>query len=70
MELQFGTMMNKVLQQEWNEYGEQAFEIEVLEILEKKKTGFFDAKETLHKLEEKWLEQLQPYGERGYNREK
>ncbi|WP_179223977.1 GIY-YIG nuclease family protein [Paenibacillus tyrfis] len=31
MELQLGTMMNKTLQHEWNEYGEQAFEIEVLE---------------------------------------
>lgn len=70
MELQLGTMMNKALQHEWKEYGEQSFEIEVLEVLEKKKTGFFDAKDALLKLEEKWLERLQPYGERGYNREK
>jgi hypothetical protein len=39
----------------------------VLEVLKKKEDGFFDAKDSLKKLEAKWLDQLQPFGERGYN---
>jgi hypothetical protein len=69
-ELKMGSHKNKLLQNEWNEYGEDAFVFEVLEVLEKKETGYFDAKDELAKLEAKWLEKLQPYGERGYNREK
>lgn len=35
-ELQMGTCQNQQLQREWNEYGEDAFEFEVLELLKKK----------------------------------
>jgi len=31
------------------------------------KDGFFDAKDALKKLREKWLDELHPYGEHGYN---
>lgn len=58
---------NKELQKEWLEYGKDAFEIEVLEVLKKKETGYFNEKEELRKLEEKWFEQVQPYGEHGYH---
>lgn len=61
---------NKELQEEWNQFGEDAFVFEVLEVLEEKKEGYFNKKDELEKLEEKWLEKLQPYGERGYNKEK
>ncbi|MCM3736567.1 GIY-YIG nuclease family protein [Bacillus cytotoxicus] len=67
--LNMGSHMNKALQNEWKEYGADAFEFEILEVLKKKKTGYFNEKEELKKLEEKWLEKLQPYGERGYNRD-
>ncbi|MDM5188026.1 GIY-YIG nuclease family protein [Bacillus sp. DX4.1] len=67
-ELNIGSYINKALQDEWKEYGEDAFAFEILEVLQKKETGYFNAKEELKKLEEKWLEKLQPYGERGYNR--
>jgi len=66
--LNAGTNTNKTLQKEWNEYGEDAFVFEVLEILKEKKDGYFNAKDELKKLEEKWLDRLQPYGEKGYNR--
>lgn len=65
--LDTGGNRNKELQKEWFEYGKEAFEIEVLEILKKKEEAYFNEKEELQKLEEKWLEQLQPYGERGYH---
>lgn len=69
-QLQMGSHMNKQLQQDWNEYGEDAFEFEVLEVLKEKKEGYFDKQVELKKLEGKWLDELQPYGERGYNRKK
>lgn len=61
---------NKELQDEWKQYGEDAFTFEILEKLKKKDEPYFNAKEALRELEEKWLEQLQPYGEHGYNKNK
>ncbi|WP_071392874.1 GIY-YIG nuclease family protein [Bacillus tuaregi] len=58
---------NKELQKEWNEYGKDAFEIEILETLKKKDEPYFNEREALAELEEQWLEKLKPYGERGYN---
>ncbi|WP_134684842.1 GIY-YIG nuclease family protein [Brevibacillus migulae] len=69
-QLKMGSHLNRELQREWNEYGEDAFRFEVLEVLKKKETGYYDAAYELEKLEEKWLEKLQPYGERGYNKPK
>lgn len=67
MQLQHGDYRNKKLQEEWQQYGEEAFVFEVLEVLDEKEDSFSDSKRDLSKLEEKWLERLQPYGERGYN---
>jgi hypothetical protein len=58
---------NKELQKEWNQYGKDAFTIDILEKLKKKDEPYFNEKEALATLEEKWLEKLQPYGEQGYN---
>ncbi|MDC2865826.1 MULTISPECIES: GIY-YIG nuclease family protein [unclassified Bacillus (in: firmicutes)] len=67
--LNMGSHTNKALQDDWKEYGADVFEFEILEVLKKKETGYFNEKEELKKLEEKWLEKLQPFGERGYNRD-
>ncbi|MDO7907453.1 GIY-YIG nuclease family protein [Paenibacillus sp. JX-17] len=64
--LNMGTHINKQLQQEWKTYGEDAFDIEVLEVLKPKEDPFFDAKDALEKLEQHWLDKLQPYGDKGY----
>lgn len=69
-QLKMGSHTNKLLQKEWNEFGEEAFTFEVLETLKVKEDGYFDVKYELEKLEEKWLNKLQPFGEHGYNREK
>lgn len=68
--LDMGSHMNKVLQKDWLEYGKDVFEIEILEILKKKEVGYFNEKEELRKLEEKWFDQIQPYGENGYHTKK
>lgn len=67
-ELEAGSSTNKELQKEWNEFGREAFQFTPVEYLKKPETGFFDEKRSLQKLEEEWLEKVQPYGERGYNR--
>lgn len=68
--LDMGSYQNKLLQNEWTEFGAETFVFEVLEILEIPEEGYFDAKDALKKLKEKWLDKLQPYGERGYNTKK
>ncbi|RKD25949.1 LuxR family transcriptional regulator [Ammoniphilus oxalaticus] len=62
-------MPNRELQADWNEFGSDAFTFEILEKLQKKKQKKkFNEMEALLELEKKWVERLQPYGERGYNR--
>ncbi|GIP44362.1 hypothetical protein J45TS6_28210 [Paenibacillus sp. J45TS6] len=66
--LNMGSHRNRRLQEEWKEYGEEAFAIEVVEKLKIPESNiFFDVKDALKKLEASWLEKLQPYGENGYN---
>ncbi|MEH7574346.1 GIY-YIG nuclease family protein, partial [Cytobacillus firmus] len=57
-----GYMPNRELQDEWNQYGKEAFEFVILEKLKKKNDPYFNEKEALEKMEEKWLVELQPYG--------
>ncbi|WP_371373129.1 GIY-YIG nuclease family protein [Sporomusa aerivorans] len=68
MQLMAGVYRNKGLQDDWNQFGEPAFTFEVLEVLRKKEDEIMDTKAALKKLEKKWLENLQPFGERGYNK--
>ncbi|MFT8322054.1 MAG: GIY-YIG nuclease family protein [Bacillus sp. (in: firmicutes)] len=62
-----GGHTNRELANEWKQFGEQAFTIEIIEILKKKNDPYFNEKEELQKLEEKWLEEFQPFGDKGYN---
>ncbi|MEH6942208.1 GIY-YIG nuclease family protein [Bacillus sp. JJ722] len=64
--LKNGGHTNRQLQEDAFQFGADAFEFKILEVLKKKETGFFDEKKELEKLEEKWIEELQPFGERGY----
>lgn len=59
---------NKQLQKDWNEYGKNAFEFEILEKLKKKDEPYYNEKEALLTLEEKWIQKIQPFGENGYNK--
>ncbi|MBM6384152.1 DUF2087 domain-containing protein [Paenibacillus sp. 7523-1] len=68
--LQMGSHLNKQLQAEWNEYGDDAFTIEVLEVLKKEDNPYFDTKDALAKCLDRWMDQLEPYGEQGYHGDK
>ncbi|MCB0171181.1 MAG: GIY-YIG nuclease family protein [Anaerolineae bacterium] len=65
--LTVGSHRNKVLQQEWNEYGPDAFVFEILEVVKVKDDPNFNLSDELTLLEQIWLEELQPFGEHGYN---
>ncbi|MNW62953.1 hypothetical protein D3C74_411130 [compost metagenome] len=67
--LQMGSHLNRRLQAEWNEYGESAFTIEVLEVMKKDDNPYADPKAALAKCLESWFEKLKPYGDHGYHGE-
>jgi len=69
-EMASGHHWNPALKKELIEFGAVAFVFETLEILEMKEDGYFNEKNALKKLEQKWLDKLQPYGDRGYNSQK
>lgn len=67
--LMIGSHRNEELQKEWNTYGPGAFVFEILEVVKVKDDPNYDLKEELTLLEQIWIEKLQPFGERGYNKD-
>ncbi|MFA5906226.1 MAG: GIY-YIG nuclease family protein [Desulfobacula sp.] len=67
-ELKTGGCRNAALQREWKEFGPEAFEFKELEILDPKDDPMYDPAEDLRVLEELWVEKLNPFDEKGYNR--
>ncbi|QJD82647.1 GIY-YIG nuclease family protein [Cohnella herbarum] len=65
--LRLGSETNKALQKEWNEFGEDAFVMEILEVLKPSDNPFVSQKDELKKLVEHWIDKLQPFGDRGYH---
>lgn len=70
LETNGGNYIYTEVQKEWQQFGKDAFIIEVLEVLKKKDDPYYNEKEALDELENKWLEKLQPYDEKGYNKRK
>ncbi|MGC5328495.1 GIY-YIG nuclease family protein [Brevibacillus sp. SYSU BS000544] len=68
-ELDHNSFRNKQLQDEWLQYGEEQFRFEVIDVLDEKEReyGFAEAVKKLGEMEQAWLEELQPYGEKGYH---
>lgn len=69
-QLKNGVHRNPALQKDWQEYGADNFSFEVLEQLKPDEVLPEDIKEELLLLEEKWLEEFQPYEEKGYHKRK
>lgn len=65
--LKFGSHRNKALQQEWNQYGATSFEYSILEEIPFKDATVDYGKE-IEILEVLFLEELQPFNEKGYNK--
>ena len=67
-ELKMGSCRNIKLQEEWNQFGPEAFEFNELEILEPLDDPSYDPSKDLYFLEGLWIERLKPYGQKGYNK--
>jgi hypothetical protein len=65
-QLDMGRYANLQLQKDWKELGPEAFTYEVLE--EKEADEITDMRWAVKQMEKQWLEKLQPYGDRGYNK--
>ncbi|MEN6459921.1 MAG: GIY-YIG nuclease family protein [Syntrophomonas sp.] len=65
-QLVMGMHANSQLQKDWKELGPEAFTYEVLE--EKETDEVTDMRWELKQIIKPWLEKLQPYGDRGYNK--
>jgi hypothetical protein len=66
-QLKFGSHRVAALQQDWNQYGSEQFVFEVLDYLHPAEGCSSNRREDLEELESLWLDNLQPYGSRGYN---
>ena len=65
--LKIGRHRNRALQKEWNEFGEDKFTFDILEVVKVKDDENFNLEDELTLLEQIWLEKLHPFGENGYN---
>lgn len=68
--LTIGKHTNGALQQEWNTFGASAFLFDVLETVKEKDDPEFRREDELTLLEQIWLEKLEPFGEKGYNKDR
>jgi hypothetical protein len=67
-QLRLGVHPNHELQADWTELGDDAFAFEVLDTITRPDHAEGDPREDLKLLEAMWLQQLTPFGERGYHR--
>lgn len=68
--LQMGSHHCKPLQKDWNELGGERFSFEILDEIAPRPDPDYDYRADLLILEDMWLENLAPYGEKGYNEPK
>jgi len=68
-QLEQGSHPNREMQNDFKQFGAENFSFEVVDYLDPKKDDInYDYNDDLKLLEEMWLEKLQPYGEKGYNK--
>lgn len=68
LQLNFGNYFNSKLQKEWKEFGENNFRYEIISEIKQddndKDRNYGDEAKQLEKL---YIDELQPFGEKGYN---
>ena len=67
-QLEMKTHMNEALQEDFNRFGKEAFEFEVIDTLEPNQEPGVDYREDLDCLLQIWIEKLQNEIEQGYNK--
>ena len=65
--LKIGSHDVSALQKDYNELGAEAFLFEVLEIVRPKDEPEFRIEDELIRLEQAWIERIEPFGPNGYN---
>ena len=70
IQLHHGIHPNKRLQQDWNEFGSNNFSFEIVDELAPRDEPGINYQEELDRLEDFWMERLQPYKREGYNERK
>ncbi|MFA6027865.1 MAG: GIY-YIG nuclease family protein [Patescibacteria group bacterium] len=66
-QLENGSHMNRVLQEDYNKMVPDNFAFEIIDYLKPKEDLKKDYTDDLKMLEEMWIEKLMPFGEKGYN---
>lgn len=66
-QLEAAMHQNRTLQADWQAYGPEAFEFEVLDVLEPADRSDYNPADDLQALEELWLDKLSPFENNGYN---
>ncbi len=69
-QLEMGSYINKELQKDFNQLGENNFLFETIDVLEPKQDPGYDYTEDLKTLEDMWIKKLQPFDDKGYNKRK
>jgi len=67
-QLKSGLHVNSELQRDFNQFGEENFVFEIVDTLEPKEDISYNYSDDLKVFLEMWMENLQPYGELGYNK--
>jgi hypothetical protein len=66
-QLNMGSHPNTELQKDWKALGEENFAYEILSEIQQDDTVQMDYRKEAKKLEAMFIEELQPFGERGYH---
>ena len=66
-ELKFNGHRNVTLQKDWNEFGEDNFLFEILSEIKEDETRKIDYTKESKQLAKMFIEELKPFGEKGYN---
>jgi hypothetical protein len=69
-QLNAGNHENKDLQADWKELGEDKFKYEILGEIDQDDSANTDCKKEVKALEQLFIEELQPFDEKGYNKRK
>ena len=67
VELNFGGHRNVSLQNDWNEFGEDHFKFEILSEIKQEENKSIDYAKEARQLAKMFIEELKPFGEKGYN---
>ena len=69
-QLAAGGHPNRALQEDWKRLGEEKFAFEIVDQFTPPDDSSLDLRSELNAMEAMWLDQLKPYGDRGYNERK